>query len=135
MGEADVVEYYGERVRFVREHMLDSKPKLTGRCVGLGLNVLWMCLVKASWTVTLYVPGEALPNVCCFSYIEAWVDKFFRPATSTSVTTPRPKRSTSHISAPEHRKKFAKQRNRSWRGSISHDRRLWRFEYQYVNRR
>jgi hypothetical protein len=39
-------------------------------------------------------------------------------ATSTLVTTPRPKLSTSYISALEHRQKFAKQSNRSWRGSI-----------------
>jgi hypothetical protein len=43
-------------------------------------------------------------------------------ATSTLVTTPRPKRSTSYISAQEHRKKFAKQRNRGWRGSIRPER-------------
>ena len=40
-------------------------------------------------------------------------------AMSTFVTTPRPKLSTSHISAPEHRQKFVKERNQSWRGSIS----------------
>src|ERR1035441_10890749 len=39
-------------------------------------------------------------------------------ATSTLVTTPRLKLSTSQISAPEHRQKFAKHLNRSWRGSI-----------------
>ena len=38
--------------------------------------------------------------------------------TSTSVTMPRPKLSISYISAPERRQKFAKQRNRGWRGSI-----------------
>jgi membrane-bound lytic murein transglycosylase B len=46
-------------------------------------------------------------------------------ATSTSATTPRPKLTTSQISVPEHRQKFVKQRNRSWRGSISLDRQLW----------
>jgi len=38
-------------------------------------------------------------------------------ATSTLVTTPRQKLSTSFISAPRHRQNFVKQRNRSWRGS------------------
>jgi hypothetical protein len=35
--------------------------------------------------------------------------------------TPKLKRSTSHVSAPERRQKFAKERNRGWRGSISLD--------------
>src|ERR1039458_7926326 len=39
-------------------------------------------------------------------------------ATSTSVTTQRPKLSTSYIFAPKHRQNFAKQRNRSLHGSI-----------------
>jgi hypothetical protein len=41
-----------------------------------------MCQVKASWTVPLYVQGEALSNVCRFSHVEAWVDKLFRPPVS-----------------------------------------------------
>jgi len=40
-------------------------------------------------------------------------------ATSTSVTAPRSKISTSRIIAPVHRKNFAKWRSRSWRGSIN----------------
>jgi hypothetical protein len=40
-------------------------------------------------------------------------------ATSTSVTTPRSKLSTFQSSVPGHRKKFAQQHNRGWRGSIS----------------
>ena len=55
VGEADAVEDYVERVLFIREHMFDAKPKLTRRCVGLGFNILWMRLVKASRTVALYV--------------------------------------------------------------------------------
>ena len=62
--------------------MLDAKPKLTRRCVGLGFNILWMRLVKASWTVALYVQGEALSDVRRFSHVEAWVDKLFRPPVS-----------------------------------------------------
>ncbi len=39
-------------------------------------------------------------------------------ATYTLLTTSRRKRSTSYISALEHRQKFAEQRSRSWRASI-----------------
>jgi tetratricopeptide (TPR) repeat protein len=41
-------------------------------------------------------------------------------ATSTSVTTPRSKLSTSYISAPEHRQNFAWYLKLSWHGSISY---------------
>jgi hypothetical protein len=82
VGEADAVEDDFERVLFIREHMLDAEPKLTRRCVGRGFNIVWTRLVKASWTVSLYVQGEALSDVRRFSHVEAWVDKLFRPPVS-----------------------------------------------------
>jgi len=55
VGESDAIEDHFKRVRFIREHMLDAKPKLTRRCLWLGFNVLWMRLVKAPRAVALYV--------------------------------------------------------------------------------
>ena len=55
VGEPDAAEDYFERVHFIWEYMLDTKPKLTRRCVRLGFNTLWMRLVKAAWTVALYM--------------------------------------------------------------------------------
>jgi hypothetical protein len=82
VGESDAIEDYFERVHFIREHMLDAKPKLTRRCLRLGFNVLWMRLVKAAWTVALYVLREPRSDIRRFSHVEAWIDKLFRPPVS-----------------------------------------------------
>jgi hypothetical protein len=59
VGEADAVEDYVERVLFIREHMLDAKPKLTRRCVGLGFNVLWMRMLGLSSTLREFVCADS----------------------------------------------------------------------------
>src|SRR5579864_671286 len=53
--EAHSFEDYVERVLFIREHMLDAKPKLTRRCHRLGFDVFWMRFVKAACAVALDV--------------------------------------------------------------------------------
>jgi hypothetical protein len=82
VGEPDAVEDYFERVRFIREHMLDAKPKLTRCCVRLGFHVLWMRFVETARRPGHDVLRESFSDVRRFSDVEAWVDKLFRPPVS-----------------------------------------------------